>query len=317
MSIITGNVLARPRMDLTDAYHQMDGSGFIADSVFPPLAVETKIGQLEAILREAQTTIENLERSPDGSYNRVNQYIGKIDYDCEEIGGEHMVLDGDGKTISYNREMGAIALLSNLVNLKKESLFAAAAFTGWAGATANAATAWATAATATPIDDIVSAVNTVLLNSGVMPNALVLNPAVVQLILACEDTKERFPGAPMISQAMLQNSLAMLTGLEKIFVGRAIYNTVPEGRSFTGGYMIPSTDVLICHVPNAGPNDPAPAATGRTAIWTEDAGMGPLVVESYRDETRRGWAYRVRTNIDHVVMDAATGLKLAVTAAAT
>jgi len=320
MSIVTtGTTLATPRPELADAYYQMTTAGtFIADKVLPQLAVDTKAGQLEVLARESMGTMENLVRSPDGSYARTNARIKTINYSCAEIGGEHVVLDGDGRTISYNRELGAVNILRSLVDLKKEAAASALLFSGWAGTSGNAAVSWATAASAKPIDDIVAGINTVLLASGVMPNALIVNPATLQLILGAADTKARFPGAPMISQSMLQQSIGLLTGLEYVFVGGAVYSSLAEGRTWSGAYVWPSTDVLICRVAaDAGPTNPMAPSTGRTAVWTEDASLGDLVIESYRDETRRGQVLRARTTLNQILMDAATGLKLSVTAAST
>ncbi len=314
MPIVTGNVLARPRPELADAYYQMEASGGIADKVFPPLAVETKTGQLEVLKRESLNSIENLVRAPDGSYARTNAYIGKLDYDCEEIGAEHVLLDGDGKTISYNRELGGVTILRSKIDTKKEASVVATLMTGWTGATGAASVSWATAESAVPIDDIVSTVNTIMLNSGVRPNALILNPVVLQMILAAASTRDRFPGAPMVTQGMLEQSLALLTGLQYVLVGEMVYNTADEGAAFTGGFIWPSTDVMICRIAaDAGPTNPLPPSTGRTPVWIDDAPVGDTTIESYRDETRRGMVLRARTNFDHVIMDAATGLKLSVT----
>jgi hypothetical protein len=295
------------------------GQGWIADMVAPFLSVDTKSGQIEVVKREALLALEaTAKRAPDGSYGRVNQYIGKVDYDCEDIGKEHVVKDGDGTTISYNKELGAVMLLNNIVNTFKEHLFVNTLFTNWSGSSGNVTTSWATLASATPIADLNTAILATTVASGVKPNAIVLNSTTLSYLLNAASTKALFPGAQVVGLDLLNAQLPALLGIKYVFEGSAVYNAAVEGLPFSGAFIVPANKVMICNVPvGVNPADPLAPATMRTPVWAEDAGGGDLVVENYRDEARRGEVYRVRTNIDHVIMDKATGYLLTTTPAET
>ena len=319
MSIITGNSLARPRPELRDAYYQAIPQGWIADQVAPFLSVETKSGQIEVVKRESMLGNETTaKRAPDGSYGSVDLYIGKVDYDCEDIGKEHTIKNGDGSTISLNRELAATMLLNSVVNTFKEHLFVADLFTNWSGSSGNAGTSWATLASSTPIADLNTAILATTVASGVKPNAIVLNSLTLSYLLNAASTRALFPGAQVVTLDVLNAQLPALVGVKYIFEGSAVYNSAVEGLPFNGAFIVPSNKVMLCTVPvGVSPTDPLAPATMRTAVWAEDAGSGELVVENYRDERRRGEVYRVRTNIDHVLMDKATGYLLTTTPAET
>lgn len=314
MGTTGGNALARPRMDLRDAYYQTVGGAYIADKIAPFLSVPTKYGQIEVVKRESILADESgsIKRAPGGEYGRGNLAIGKIDYGCEDIGREHVLKDGEGVTISLNREVGATLMLRTIVSIAKEIALAAKLTTGWTGPSGNVSLSWADPATAKPCDDIADIVLSIK-KYGVMPTALVCNPTVMAEIIAAEDTKARFPGSLVITKSLLESQLSALTGLQFSFEAGAVANTAAEGLPFVGGFVYPDTYAHILTVPAEASNlDPLTPSTLRTLVWEEDAGEGELVVEQYRDEVRRGEVYRVRTNIDQKVMDAYSGYRIGV-----
>ena len=85
-----------------------------------------------------------------------------------------------------------------------------------------------------------------------------------------------------------------------VLVAGAIKNTAADGAAFAGADVWDDEYAMVCRV--AGSSDIQEPCIGRTMHWSEDGSTIGGVVETYRDEPRRGEAVRVRHQIGIEIM---------------
>jgi len=296
MAINFNSSLARQRPDLSDAIYQYRPPAFKAEEIFPPLAVSEQKGQIEVVTRESLLKIPTTLRVGSGAYNRINEYLEPIDYDCKEYGLEIVDSYGTRQTVQYNRERGKMLHVTHGLLLDREkkaldTIFDTATWTGAALYT-DVATTWSTVASADIIGDVYSAKKKVRDYTGVSPNAVIMSELNYEYCLRNKDIRAsiQYTAAPTIQ--MVANSLPGLLGVEKIIVVSARYDSNPEGVSTSSTTAIASDSyVSVAAIGNA--EDPMTPSVGHMMYWAEDA-LLPYTAESYWEEQTRGMVYRVR-----------------------
>ena len=174
---------------------------------------------------------------------------------------------------------------------------------------------WATVATAKPLTNVEAAVQKVYDNSGLWPNALVLNKKVFRNLRNTPEVIDRIASSGagdrnLASDVTLQ-MLAAAFDLDYIIVAGGSQNTAKEGQTASVGQIWSSTYAMVCKV--AISSDPKEPCVGRTFHWGADGSSIDGAIETYRDETVRGNVVRVRHDVDEIVLYAQAGhlLKIA------
>jgi hypothetical protein len=103
-----------------------------------------------------------------------------------------------------------------------------------------------------------------------------------------------------------ESQLAQAFGVEKVFVGRAAYNTANKNKSYSGSFIVPDTKIVVANVSSG---QFTAGGLGRTLVWSDDA-PGGFVSESYRDEARRSNVLRVRMNTAEKIIDANAAVRI-------
>ncbi|HQN47182.1 MAG TPA: hypothetical protein PK034_09010 [Rugosibacter sp.] len=305
MAINFNSSLARQRPDLSDAIYQYRPVTFKADEIFPPLAVSEQKGQIEVVTRESLLKIPATLRVASAAYNRINEYLEPIDYDCKEYGLEIVDSYGSRQTVQYNRERGKMLHVTHGLLLDREkkaldTIFDTATWTGAALYT-DVTTTWATVASADIIGDVYAAKKKVRDYTGVSPNAVIMSELNYEYCLRNKDIRAsiQYTAAPTIQ--MVANSLPGLLGVEKIIVVSARYDSNPEGVSTSSTTAIASDSyVSVAAIGNA--EDPMTPSVGHMMYWAEDA-LLPYTAESYWEEQTRGMVYRVRNHHQLKIVD--------------
>ena len=109
---------AVPRADLGAAFWEYDEreTQFIANRVLPTLEVSQKAATLSVITRESMLKMENADRGPGGTYNRIDTYAEDKAYACEEYGLEGPL--GDDKRALFKNDFDAEEATTRQVWLK-------------------------------------------------------------------------------------------------------------------------------------------------------------------------------------------------------
>jgi hypothetical protein len=277
----------------------MPGTGtYIAGQVLPPAEVSTQAGQIEVVTRKSLLTIPATRRTALGGYNRINVNLDKMDYVCVDSGLEHPIARGRRETVQYNRQLGAARHLKHKMLLAREidvlaPVFDTSVYNVGAGTATAASAAWDTSES-TPIADVGVAKTAIRLTTGLVPNALILNGAMLEILLANPQIIGRFPGAPLVTEDMIRANVAAIFGLQKLIVSNGVYDSAPEGATQTLVDVIPDGLAQVAVVANE--SDPLEMpALGRDLYWAED-GAREDIYEEYYEDAVRAEIHRVRNN---------------------
>lgn len=289
----------------------LQGMELIADLVMPIFTSKVKAGKYPAITRESILATPDAKRGASGDYNRVDFESEDKDFTCEEFGLETRL--GDDKrslfASDFDAEMVSVEGVRGLLALAREIRAAGLMFntSTWTGASLytdySSSGPWATAATDI-IGQIVTARNASRALTGVDPDTLAIGPVNMANMIKNTGIRAAMGTNGVVTEATIRNNLAAVLGLRKLFVGRGVKNASKEGQAFSGsdvwaGYA------LVCKTAD-NPQNLAEPCVARTLLWGEDSPDNP-VIEQYREEQRRSDIYRVRHNLDEVVIDASFG----------
>lgn len=288
----------------------MEANGFIANQVFP--VVETGLQSdnpgkvpVEQLLFQGDT-----KRTSGGNYNRGSFKFETFSYATEENGWEEPVDERDKKRYRHliDAEQIAASRAMSVVMRNHEQRVADAVFntSTWTGGslTTDVTNEWDDAANATPIADVQLARNLIYDNSGLWPNALIINRKVFHNLQNVSTIIDRINSAGAghaskpsdITVAML----AQVFDLDYILVAGVSKNTASEGQTASIQQIWDDEYAMVCRV--ATTNDMREPCIGRTFHWSEDGSNIGGTIETYWEEQCRSDIIRVRHETDEVVM---------------
>lgn len=298
--------LATLRPDLAGSFEEFDlvadRAGFIAMKVLPVLEVMSQAGTFGKIPIEQLLKARATARAPGSSYSRGDWTFTTDSYACSENGSEEPVDDReaamyrnyfDSEQIAARRALDAV--LRNQEIRVANALFNTTTYTGSA-LTTSVGTPWSTVASAVPITNVEAAVIKVYENTGVWPNALVINRRVFRNLRLTTQIIDRIAasgaGMPTRASDITVQMLSAVFDLPYIIVAGGSRDSANEGQASTPTQIWPSTMAMVCRV--AETNDVREPCIGRTFHWAEDGSSIGGTMETYRDETVRSDIVRAR-----------------------
>jgi hypothetical protein len=303
---------ATPRMDLGVAFHEYSPTRarFIADDILPVFPTAKEAATLSVVKRKT-LTIPETKHADGATYNRIALYMDDLSYACIDHGLEGQLTDRQREKFRDDfdaevEKVNAIKIKMMLAREKriKDLIFNTTTWTGAALYTDNSASPWDTATT-----DIITQVNAakelVRQGTGVVPDSLIIGEAAMQNLLKNDDVIGRFPGATLITEAMIRANLAAIFGLQKLLVGQAVYNSADEGQDFSASEIWPDDYAMVAALGAAGMPMTEPQL-GRTILWERYISQ-LRYVEQYREEQTKSDIFRVEESIDEKIFDSAFG----------
>lgn len=285
--------------------------GFIGTQILPTFGVPEQSSDYPVIPIEAILKIHDSQRTPRGNYNRSDYEFETDTYACKENGWEELVDDVERKLYSrfFDAESVATTRAMDVILRNQEKRVASIVFaTGNITNCANVSTEWSTASGCTPRADVMDAKDTLRKATGIVPNAGACSYTVLNNLMHAKEILEAFqytqPLVTLPTQAQI-NILAQYFGLDYLFVGGAQYDSAKKGQTFSLSDIWDDEYFLLFAKASDAPNLMEPCL-GRTFLWTADSPSN-VVVESYRDETRRSDVYRVRQYTDEELVFAGAG----------
>jgi len=267
--------------NVSTAYIQ-NHDNFIAGKAFPTVNVDKRSNKYptytkadwfrdEAKLREA------------GSESAGSGYTMSSDtYFCDTYALHKDINDDDrdNADAGINMESDATEFVTQRLLMRKEIQWAAEFFvTGVWGTSSTPGNLWSSYTTSDPITDVETGKTTILQNTGMEANTLVLGYQVWTQLKHHPDIVDRFKYTS--SQSITTDLLGALFEVPKILVAKAVKNTTGEGitasMSFTHG-----KHALLCHVAPA-PGLLVPSA-GYTFNWVgRSGGLGTeITITNFR-----------------------------------
>lgn len=320
------SALSTLRPDLAASFEAFDlaaeKAGYIGQKVMPVVDVASQAGNFGKIPLAQLLQQRDTKRAPGSGYARGNFTFEPATYSCEEHGAEEPVDDREAKMYAnyFDAEVIATqraynAVLRNAEKRIADAVFNTSTWTGSSLTTDVSGTPWATISSAVPLTNVESAVQKVYDNSGLWPNALVINRKVFRNLRNTAQVIDRIAssgaGNRNLASDVTVDMLAQAFDLDYIIVAGGSQNTATEGQTAAVGQIWSSTYAMVCRVATS--SDFREPCIGRTFHWSADGSSVDGAIESYRDEVVRSNVIRVRHDVDEIVLYAQAGhlLKIA------
>jgi len=284
---------------------KMAATYFIGDRVAPIFETDECSGHYPIMKRENFKKPANTKRTSRGAYNRIQGEFGRGTYDCEENGLEYPVDDAMRRKYAglFKSEKAAVRILNFQLLMARErrvaSLFSGGGFTN-----TNVSTAWSTSASAVPLDDIATGINTLSDKCGVAKQdvGLIIPRADFQEMVQTDQVNDKikytYPGS---QPALLKpTQVAAMLEIGQVLVPAGVYDSTEEGVAETNTQIWTAGVCYLVVLCQAKDDLEVPGAA-RTILWTADSPTLP-VTESYRDDEVRADVVRSREHTDEVLI---------------
>lgn len=283
----------RPLTNISIAYIQ-EQDHFIATKVFPVLPVDKKSNsyriytQADWFRDEAQPRAPGAESVGSG-YNLSTDTYNCITYAIHKDVDDEVVQNSDTPLQPF---ADATRFVTQKMLLKQEQIWVNDYFgTGkWGTDVVGGSdfTYWDTYATSDPIDDVESGKETILQETGYLPNALVLGYQVYRKLKHHPQIIDRikYTQKPIGAGAVTPALLAALFGLDNVYVARAIKNSAVENATASYSFFHGKNALLVYAAP--APSLLVPSG-GYTFTWRGVSdGLGANVgITRFRMQERR------------------------------
>lgn len=296
---------------LTEFDLAADREGFIATQLFPIFNVGRKSGKFGRIPLEQLLQKRDTNRKSRGGYSRGDWTFTDDSYVCAEHGAEEPIDEDEAEIYADYFDVEAVSTERAYdAVLRNQELRACALATDaavWTGATLTAAAAvkWNLYATAKPIEDVENAVRKVWANSGVWPNAIVIDRLAFRDLRNCAQIIDRIAaqgaGSATKPSDITAAMLASVVDLEKVIVQGGAQNTADAGQAAAISTIWPTAKAMVCRVATRA--DLRQPCLGRIMRYkpSDVAGLA-AIVESYRDEAIRSDVIRVRHDVQEKLL---------------
>ena len=237
---------------------------FVASKVFPTVSVNKQsdlyftYSQADFYRDQAQYRADGTESAGSGYSLSTSTYSSSVWALHKDI-GDQVRANSDSP---LDPDMDATKFLSHQMMIRQERDWASKFFTTsvW-GTDATPSTLW-DASGSDPIGDIQTGVNTILSNTGYLPNTLVLSYATYKTLRNHSDFVDRYKYTS--ADSITPELIGKVLDVPRVMVMKGVYNSAAEGASASYAQM-GDKDALLCYVaPSAGIMS---ASAGYNFVW--------------------------------------------------
>lgn len=299
-----------PRLDLGVAlmeYMAQQGN-FIGTQVLRLFRTKVQKGVFPAITRECLTRSVNTKRAKRSGYNREGIITADISFACEEHGLENALDDSERGLYAsdFDAELACTKQITDLLLIAQEARIAAALFntSTWTGSTlyTDYSSAPWDAAASDAIGQVLTAKEKVRALTGMSPNALIMSETNRIRLLSNTAIKAAIQYTTIPTEEAVTNALKGLFGVKYILIGKAVKNTANKNKDFSGSDIWSDDYAMVAKIAE-NENSLEEPCVGRSMLWTSDSPEN-ATVEQYREDEIRSDVFRVRQNVDELVIDA-------------
>ena len=289
-------------------------SGLIGTQVMPILDVPVRAGQYPTfVLKEGQLLKSDMKtRSPYSAYPRGTRAFTQDTYTALEYGYEEAVDDTVELDIArfFDAETMAAKLAKRKLLLAHELRVAAKIFDNSTFTATSSSVAYTTGNLSSfdAGSDIQDAIDRLLAKGESVTNlAVVMSASVWTRIRASTKFQNRLRGAGISSDTILnasQQAAAEVFGVNSVLIGRASYDTAPEGVAFASGNVWSNSLIWVGSVTQAS----AGYFGGGAAFTLNWSQYGSAVgVSTYREEAIKSNIVRASHYVAEKVVNANAG----------
>ena len=313
MPISPSSTLLRP--DLGSSFEEFDlaasAAGFIGSQVLPVFSTPLQTANFSVITLESLLENRALKRAPGTGYSRGSWEFEQTNFATIERGCEEPVDDRERSIYAFSFDAERIAAdrarLAVLRNLEIDIAAAIFNTSTWTGSSLTTAvsTEWSTAATATPVADILAAKQSVRASCGMDANTVIMSQKVYENATKTAEVVDRIKYSGLDDpKSVGPQALAALFQVERVLVagGSTVKLTSTKGQTGTLGDIWDDEYCMVART--ASGQDLREACVGRLFVFD---GSGDATVEQYRDEAIRSEIIRVRMDYHAKVLRAECG----------
>ena len=237
--------------NLSIAYMQ-EADNFVASKVFPTINVQKQsdkyftYSQADFFRDQAQSRADGTESAGSGYSLSTATYSSNVWALHKDI-GDQVRANSD---VPLDPDMDASKFLAHQMLIRQERDWASKFFTTsvW-GTDSTPSTLW-DASGSDPIGDVQNGINTVLSNTGYLPNTLVMSYAVYKTLRNHSDFVDRYKYTS--ADSITPELIGKVLDIPNVMVMKGVYNSAKENA--TASYaQIGDKDALLCYVsPAAG-----------------------------------------------------------------
>jgi hypothetical protein len=279
--------------NISVAYMQNEAD-FIASKVFPIVPVEKQSDVYFTYTKADWFRDEAQERAPGTESVGSGYGLSTASYDCK-VYALHKDVDDQTRANAdapLDPDRDATEFVTRRLLLRRERQWASDYFTTGKWATdvtgGSSFTVWSDYGGSDPITDVETGINTILQNTGMRPNTLVLGHNVARYLKHHPDLRDYTKSGSSEARPNLVNAdlLARIFEVERVFVARAIVNTGLEGETASYSFVHGNHALLCYSAPS--PSLRTPSA-GYIFAWRGvSGGMGETVgIRRFRMENLR------------------------------
>jgi len=299
-------ITINPVLSVTATMYSASADQYVARQLFPVFPTGLQAAGYYKFDAENMLNVPQLQRrAPGTAYPRGTIQASQDTYNTSDFGYEVPVDDRERKKYASALDADRAAVLRAMrVILTKMEDDVRAVATGAGVPTSNVGIKW-DQSTADPVGDVNAAREVIRVNSGVLPNTLLLTEPVLNVLFEHPKIldKIKYSERAIVTEQILANVFRV----GRILVARTVANSANEGQTVTPA-DIWGDDAILCYV-DASPDLQMPTF-GRIFSWTEEVGAEGTIVESYRDDDVRSDVHRVRNDRDIKIVAPAAGYKL-------
>jgi len=291
--------------NMSVAYMQ-EAYAFVASRAFPQVSVAKQTDKY-FVYDQADFFRDQVQRRADGTQSAGTGYSLSTATYAAEVYALHKDIGDQTRANAddpLDMDMDATRFLTQQMLIRQEVEWAASAFTtGIWGSDVTPGTLW-DAANSTPIANIETAKNTVLTNTGYVPNTVIMSYKVFSALMDNADIVDRIKYTSQ--ESVTEDLLARLFNVDRVLIMAGTYNTAANGA--TASYsQIGDKDVLVCYTP-ANPGLMVPSA-GYTMVWNGvSSGMGTSsAISRFRMEAEKADRIEIEAAWDTKIVSSALG----------
>ena len=242
-----------------------EADNFVASKVFPTVPV-TKQSDLYFTYSQADFYRDQAQYRADGTESAGSGYSLSTSTYSSQVWALHKDIGDQVRANSdspLNPDMDATKFLAHQMMIRQERDWASKFFTTSVWGTDNTPSTLWDASGSDPIGDIQTGVNTVLSNTGYLPNTLVLSYAAYKTLRNHSDFVDRYKYTS--ADSITPELIGKVLDVPRVMVMKGVYNSAQEGASASYAQM-GDKDALLCYVaPSAGLMT---ASAGYNFVWS-------------------------------------------------
>lgn len=297
--------ISRPDLaQLVMEFRETAVTGAIGNQILPYFPVARDAAEYPVIPKEVMLKIPDTIRAMRASYPRSDWEFENGFYATRENGWEEAIDDRERKLYAnlFNAEVVATQRATKIIDLAQEKRVADIVFNASTFSPTTITNEWDDAANAVPVDDVNAAANVIRGKCGMLPNTLVIAYSTFLNLKNCDQIVDRlkytFPGIDINKMSSAQ--LAAVFNLEKVLIGGAVYDSADKGQASTIADLWNNEYAMLTRVASGA--DLTEPCIGKTFYWTEENAGEMPIVESYREDSKRGDVVRVRHDTDEKLL---------------